>query len=89
VRPPASTWDRKTRYEAIGRKRGADYDDIFVMSSLFHHISVVRVRVPDRLLEVLEGAAQDGEWKGGKRSWGRLEVRRTKWFDFFTGDERF
>ncbi|KAM7197193.1 hypothetical protein V8F20_006742, partial [Naviculisporaceae sp. PSN 640] len=83
VRPPAAAWDKKTKYESIGRLRGADYDDVFVISALFHHISVLRVRVPDRLLAVLDG----GEDDGGK-SWGALEIRRSKWFDFFKVEDR-
>ncbi|AEO67725.1 uncharacterized protein THITE_2116677 [Thermothielavioides terrestris NRRL 8126] len=82
VRPPAPTWDKKTRYEAIGRARGADYDDIFVVSTVLHHVSIVRVRVPDRLLAVLDGEPDNG------RSWGRLEVWRSPWFDFFKVEER-
>lgn len=87
VRPPASNWDRKARYEAIGRVRGpgADCDDVFVFSSLFHHFSVVRVRVPDRLLDVLDGEA---EAEDGASTWGKLEVRRSKWFDLFQVDDR-
>lgn len=88
IRPPSAAWDKKTRYEAVGRRRGVDYDDIFVISSLFHHISVLRVRVPDRLLEVLEGAADDGGEGGAKRSWGALEVWRSKWYDFFLVEDR-
>ncbi|KAK3941191.1 hypothetical protein QBC46DRAFT_448928 [Diplogelasinospora grovesii] len=93
VRPPAATWDKRTKYAAIGRARGVDYDDIFVISGLFHHISIVRVRVPDRLLAVLDGEPDDDDnrtqkGKGGKRSWGRLEVRRSPWYDFFKVDER-
>ncbi|KAK0611135.1 hypothetical protein B0T14DRAFT_500295 [Immersiella caudata] len=85
VRPPAAAWDRKTRYSAIGRAKGVDYDDIFMVSSLFHHVSILRVRVPDRLLAVLDGA--DDAATGGK-SWGRLEARRSKWYDLFLAEER-
>lgn len=83
VRPPAAAWDKKTKYASIGRARGADYDDVFVISALFHHISVVRVRVPDRLLAVLDGDKDDGD-----KSWVALEVRRSKWFDFFKVEDR-
>ncbi|KAK4156444.1 hypothetical protein C8A00DRAFT_41122 [Chaetomidium leptoderma] len=86
VRPPAATWDKKTRYEAIGRARGAGYDDVFVISALMHHVSIVRVRVPDRLLAVLGGEKDDGGGDG--RSWDKLEVLRSPWFDFFKVDER-
>ncbi|KAK0724792.1 hypothetical protein B0H67DRAFT_568786 [Lasiosphaeris hirsuta] len=91
VRPPAATWDRKTQYTAIGRVPGADYDDVYVISALFHHVSVVRVRVPDKLLAVLDGEPDeppaDGE-KAGSKSWGRLEVRRSPWYDLFKVEDR-
>ncbi|KAJ4291542.1 hypothetical protein N0V88_006139 [Collariella sp. IMI 366227] len=86
IRPPMANWDKKTRYEAIGRARGADYDDIFVVSALFHHVSILRVRVPDRLLAVL-GARRRCLGRG-KQELGRLEVWRSRWFDFFVVEER-
>ncbi|KIH88962.1 hypothetical protein SPBR_06785 [Sporothrix brasiliensis 5110] len=87
VRPPSSSWDKKTRFQAIGRKVDADYDDIFVVSALFHHMSIVRMRVPQRLLQALDGVeagddvALDGIWAG-------LEVVRSPWFDFFKFEDR-
>lgn len=84
IRPPSLSWDKKTRYEAIGRPAGVtEYDDIFVISSLFHHVSVLRVRVPQRLLDVIEGADEETV-----RSWGGLVLWRSKWYDFFVAEER-
>lgn len=99
VRLPTTNWDKKTKYAAIGKIQGADYDDVFVLSSLFHHLCILRVRVPNRLLEVLngqpeelqvDGVAQVQIPDGGKtpRSWGKLEVWRSKWFDLFIVEER-
>ncbi|KAF5566992.1 hypothetical protein FNAPI_867 [Fusarium napiforme] len=85
IRPPSSTWDKKAQYEAIGRRKGADYDDIFVVSSLFHHISVIRVRVPNRLLEALEGAREPD---ASRRSWGKVEAWRSPWYDLFDTTQR-
>lgn len=85
VRPPASTWDRKLRYEAIGKQQGTNYDDIFLFSSLFHHISIMRVRVPIRLLEVLEGAPEPDT---SCRSWGNVEAWRSPWYDLFDTSQR-
>jgi hypothetical protein len=85
VRPPSSTWDKKTIYEAVGKRKGSDCDDIFVISSLFHHISILRVRVPNRLMEVLEGSPEADE---RRRSWGRVKAWRSKWFDLFVVDQR-
>ncbi|KAI0121654.1 hypothetical protein BJ170DRAFT_643779 [Xylariales sp. AK1849] len=84
VRLPSSNWDKKARYSAVGKVKGADYDDVFVISSLFHHISVLRVRVPKRLLEVLAGASEED----GVQSWGKLPVWRSKWYDLFIAKER-
>lgn len=84
VRPPSMHWDPKTRYAAIGRQQGVDYDDVFVISSLFHHISILRVRVPDRLLQVLSGEVPDP----GAQVRGRLEIWRTRWLDFFSAQDR-
>jgi hypothetical protein len=86
VRPPAATWDKKTQYASIGRRRGVDYDDVFVVSALFHHVSILRVRVPDRLLAVLEGTA--GAGSHGPETWGGVEVKRSRWFDLFQVDDR-
>ena len=85
VRPPASTWDRKAKYEAIGKSSGVDYDDIFVVSCLFHHISILRIRVPTRLLEVLEGSPEPDT---SRRSWGTVPAWRSKWHDLFDAADR-
>ncbi|KAG6011291.1 hypothetical protein E4U43_008413 [Claviceps pusilla] len=85
VRPPPSSWDRKARYEAIGKTPGTTYDDIFILSSLFHHMSILRVRVPTRLLDVLDGSPEPD---ATKRSWGKVEAWRSPWYDFFQVDQR-
>ena len=81
LKSPSASWDPKCRYEAIGKASGETYDDIFLISCLNHHVSVVRARVPDKLVEVLEGADEEA-------GWGKLEICRTKWFDLYLGTER-
>ncbi|KAM0244882.1 hypothetical protein ACHAQJ_010697 [Trichoderma viride] len=85
VRPPAYAWDKKARYEAVGRQKGVDYDDVFVISSIFHHVSILRVRVPDRLLEVFGGSPDPDVTR---RSWGRVQGWRSRWFDLFDVEQR-
>ncbi|CAK7232444.1 hypothetical protein SCUCBS95973_008261 [Sporothrix curviconia] len=84
VRPPSSSWDKKTRYMALGKAAGAEYDDIFVISALFHHMSIVRVRVPLRLLEALDGEEETGTGA----DWAGLDVVRSPWYDFFKVEDR-
>ncbi|KAL3426214.1 hypothetical protein PVAG01_03005 [Phlyctema vagabunda] len=78
--PPSSTWDRKARYEAIGKVPGTAFDDVFLVSALNHHISVIRVRVPGALIETFEGHPE--------ANWGRLCMWRSKWYDLFLAKER-
>ncbi|KAG9250175.1 uncharacterized protein F5Z01DRAFT_640541 [Emericellopsis atlantica] len=85
VRPPAYTWDKKARYEAIGKVPGSTFDDVFVVSCLFHHISILRVRVPLRLLDVLEGAPEQDP---AVRSWGNVQAWRSPWYDMFETEGR-
>lgn len=80
MNPPSATWDRKARYSAIGKVPGKGYDDIFLMSALNHHVSIVRARVSEKLLSVLDGGMED--------EWERLEIRRTKWYDLYLKEER-
>jgi hypothetical protein len=81
LNPPGPTWDRKARYCAIGKEPAKGYDDVFMVSSLNHHICVVRARVPEKLLGVLEGS-DEGE------GWERVVMWRSKWYDLYLKDER-
>jgi hypothetical protein len=91
IRPPTSNWDKRARYLAIGKHKGSGYDDVFVVSSVFHHVSVLRVRVPERLLDILGGDSQQQQSHsdaGNVPEWGELEMWRSQWFDLFLVKER-
>jgi hypothetical protein len=78
--PPSATWDRRTRYMTIGKPfPSKGYDDLFLVSALNHHVSILRVRVPEALLRVLDG--EDCEWE-------RVVMWRSKWYDLFLADDR-
>ncbi|KAF4637931.1 hypothetical protein G7Y89_g160 [Cudoniella acicularis] len=79
--PPSSTWDRRARYSPIGKENsGQGFDDVFLVSALNHHISIIRVRVPDTLLTALSGDEAE--------QWERLPMWRSKWYDLFLAKER-
>jgi hypothetical protein len=77
--PPSSTWDRKARYSAIGKSRDVGADDVFLVSTLNHHVCIVRARVPESLLKVLDG--EEVEWE-------RMVMWRSRWFDLFLKEDR-
>ncbi|KAE9369473.1 hypothetical protein N431DRAFT_469381 [Stipitochalara longipes BDJ] len=81
MNPPGPTWDRKARYCAIGKEPGSRFDDVFMVSSLNHHICILRARVPENLLDVFEGSDDGGDWE-------RVVMWRSKWYDLFLKEER-
>ncbi|KAI0198633.1 hypothetical protein F4808DRAFT_435259 [Astrocystis sublimbata] len=85
IKPPSSNYDPKTRYMQIGKVPNGKFDDVFVVSSLYHHICLMRVRVPDQLLKVLSGHEEPA---AGGRSWEKLEIWRSQWFDMFIPEQR-
>jgi len=85
VRPPATNWDRKSRYMAIGKDQNSSFDDIFLISALFHHISVVRCRVGTTYLEALEARGQFVDVQGEE---SKLVMWRSRWFDLFKSEDR-
>jgi hypothetical protein len=99
LREPSSTWDKKARYQQIGKVAGAGYDDVFVLSSLNHHVSVLRVRVTDKLLSILgcDETAENGEdpaksksdfTEEGKNGIPEMLMYRSKWWDMFIVADR-
>ncbi|RFU24579.1 hypothetical protein B7463_g11769, partial [Scytalidium lignicola] len=85
MHPPSATWDRKARYSSIGTQKGVGYDDVFLVSSLNHHVSILRCRIPNALLDVFNG---EGNQQAGERCWGKLCLWRSRWFDFFLIKDR-
>ncbi|KAF2025429.1 hypothetical protein EK21DRAFT_103961 [Setomelanomma holmii] len=87
LRPGQPQWDPKIVYEAIGKDRSQDWDDVFMVSSLNHHISVLRLRVHPLYLQYLtEGSVPDGAPKAP--GWCSPKLRRTRWYDLFNVDDR-
>ncbi|KAG4028747.1 hypothetical protein MFRU_019g00370 [Monilinia fructicola] len=82
--PPASTWDKKARYMAIGKPGGVngDWDEVFLVSCVNHHLSFLRGRVGKGILEVIGGE------RDGNEGFERTVVWRTKWYDLFRAEDR-
>ncbi|OBT93508.1 hypothetical protein VE01_08664 [Pseudogymnoascus verrucosus] len=103
LRPPSTTWDRKARYQCIGREPGAEWDDVFLVSCLNHHVAISRLRVGRGVLVGLEGLDGEGEGpgcagaggggvnghgNGGEEGEVGVTVWRSRWWDLFKAEER-
>ncbi|KAI9884221.1 MAG: Ras GTPase ras2 [Watsoniomyces obsoletus] len=54
LQPGAGTWDPHVTYEAIGKQRDSSFDYIFLVSSINHHIAILRLKVHRAYIIFLE-----------------------------------
>jgi hypothetical protein len=106
VQTGPSLWDDQRIYMRIGKEQAPPpslsptetFDNVFLVSSMNHHISVLRMRVSDRYLAWLQGesggsdeedesASSNGGLQPQEKS-SRLQLWRTKWYDMFNPEER-
>ncbi|KAI9810693.1 MAG: hypothetical protein M1826_003481 [Phylliscum demangeonii] len=52
--PGTGTWDRKVTYTAIGKEANSNVDHVFLLSSINHHVALLRLRVHQDYLAFLE-----------------------------------
>ncbi|MCJ1477866.1 hypothetical protein MMC13_006539 [Lambiella insularis] len=83
VLPPASGWDKRVTYSRIGKDVASEFDDIYLVSSVNHHISLVRLRVHPQYLDYL---ANGGDPTG--QPWFTLPMDRSRWFDLLVPEDR-
>ena len=100
IQPGSSLWDDQRVYMRIGKEQPQagmsqteTFDNIFLVSSMNHHISILRMRVSDRYLAWLQGGgggegivSEEGLQAHAKS--GVLEMWRSKWYDLFIPEER-
>ncbi|KAF2819644.1 hypothetical protein CC86DRAFT_398638 [Ophiobolus disseminans] len=87
LRPSHPSWDPKVVYEAIGKDRSVLWDDVFMVSSLNHHISIVHLRVHPLYLKYLSEGSLPQE-PPSEPDWCSPKLQRTRWFDLFNIDDR-
>jgi hypothetical protein len=77
-------------WRIYGESDETDGAQIFLISALNHHVSVVKLRVHDEYLNYLE----TGEFRGQKQleelpeDWSSPSVTRTRWYDLLKAEER-
>jgi hypothetical protein len=87
LRPGSSVWDPRTVYEAIGKDPDAEWDEVFMISSLNHHISVLKLRVHPLYAQfLLEGKLPDKI--EAACAWASPVLNRTRWYDLFNVHDR-
>lgn len=59
---------------------------IYLVSSINHHVAILHLRVHRRYLEIL--TTGESEFPAEEQGWDMLQLRRTRWYDLFDGQER-
>ena len=78
----------------IGRQKDADHEDIYLVSSVAHHLSILRVRVPMQYLDFITkgpGPNRTSEKESfipADQPWFKLDVQRSEWFDLLQAEGR-
>ncbi|KAJ6083737.1 hypothetical protein N7467_007872 [Penicillium canescens] len=89
IQPGPSLWDKRLSYMQIGKARESPFDDIYMISSINHHVSILHLRVHKRYLDVLtNGESTFPPDSDTEQPWHVLKLQRTKWFDLFDKDDR-
>ncbi|GIZ48980.1 hypothetical protein CKM354_001202200 [Cercospora kikuchii] len=86
LRPGSTTWDVKMGYEAIGKDPNSEYDEAFMISSLNHHISILKLKVHGAYLDYLETERVPDP--SVDEDWSRPLLQRTKWYDLLDVNDR-
>ncbi|KAK5168981.1 uncharacterized protein LTR77_006290 [Saxophila tyrrhenica] len=80
-------WDAKTEYKAIGKEPGSLCDELFLVSSINHHISIVKLTVHSAYLDYLDAPTLPCPLPEDP-GWCRPNLQRSKWYDLFSKDDR-
>lgn len=93
--PPASTWEKHVEYMQIGKDKRSQYDDIYLVSSLNHHVSILRFRVAQQYTDLISsGGASTSNTStaegtaSSEQPWFVLSVQRSRWYDLLKVDDR-
>ena len=93
--PPTSTWDKNVEYVQIGRDRSAQFDDIYIISSLNHHISILRFRIAQQYTDFLTNLSISSSTPSpispsdaSHQAWSVLSVHRSRWYDLLKAEDR-
>ncbi|KAL6714691.1 hypothetical protein ACLMJK_008116 [Lecanora helva] len=87
LRPAPSLWEKNVVYQAVGKEKGSPHDDIYLISSVNHHISIVHARIHSRYIDHLT-TKNPRQSTVLQEPWYELSIQHTKWFDLFLANDR-
>ncbi|KAI7604701.1 hypothetical protein KC346_g11352, partial [Hortaea werneckii] len=83
----SSTWDPKLDYTAIGKDPESSYDEVFMVSSLNHHVCILKLTVHVAYIDYLV-SGELPESRPQEEEWYRPRLQRSQWYDLFAMEQR-
>ena len=87
MRPPPSLWEKAVSYQQIGKEQGSPYDDVYLVSTVAHHVSIVHTRLHTKYVDFLANGNCKAQEDDGEE-WFGMEIQRSQWFDLFKAEDR-
>jgi hypothetical protein len=84
----SSLWEAKADYIHIGKDKDSKYDDIFLVSALNHHVSILKLHVHEAYLTYLENGKVPANAAFLAEDWSEPVVERSRWYNLFDTDDR-
>ncbi|KAK9847542.1 hypothetical protein MYU51_018641 [Penicillium brevicompactum] len=90
LQPGPSLWDKRMSYMQIGKVQECPFDDIYMISSINHHVAILHLRVHRRYLDILTDGHSSYPADSGsdEQPWHVLKLQRTRWLDLFDANDR-
>lgn len=79
-----------TLYLGVISEKLIFHDQIYMLSCINHHVSIMHLRVHRRYIESLTTGKVDlsTESSDAEQPWHVIQLRRTRWLDFLNTDDR-
>lgn len=85
LKPNTPLWDDKIIYKHVGKEPDSGFDDIYMVTSVNHHIALIHMRVSAEYMEWIETGQKvaDNEAADPNMKNNVLYVERSTWHDMF------
>ncbi|EPS42348.1 hypothetical protein H072_3685 [Dactylellina haptotyla CBS 200.50] len=81
--------NKKIQYRAVGKDRGVGGDDVFLISSIHHHLALSHVFLTDAFSKFIRtGELPDEQYIKANPQWCCCRIGRTKWYSLLDPEGR-
>jgi len=82
MQQPRPVWDPKVKYIAVGREEDSEWDEVYMLSSMYHHVSIVKLRVHGAYIDYLTDGSLPSTLPSDP-TWCQPSMQRSQWFNLF------